>query len=174
MKFRNDAGRSMVELLLYLSVIFGLTAGTLKMYSDSVERTRMLQFDTQVMDIVEKVNLYYLGRDFPSNVREVNAVLKKNLGSDINFFDPWGGEIVVTARNSDTSNVGIDKPHMDLQVSNLDTKRCIDVANKFVEKSAVFLLINSQKADLNITDIADICSSKSGDDNIVQGFFMKD
>ena len=174
MNLKNDAGRSLMELLLYLGITFGLTAGVLKMYSESVDKTNMLKLDTQISDIVEKVNLYYLGRDYPNNVHDLNSVMKKNLGSEINFYDPWGGEIIVTARNSDTLGVGIDKAHMDLQVSNLDQKKCIDVANKFTEKGAVYLLINSQKAEFNVSDIADLCSSKSSDDNVVQGFFLKE
>ena len=62
MKFKNDAGRSMMEMILYIGITLVMTAATLRFYGESVEKTRMLQLDTQVSDIVEKVNLYYLGR----------------------------------------------------------------------------------------------------------------
>lgn len=174
MKFKNDAGRSMMEMILYIGITLVMTASTLRLYGESVEKTRMLQFETQVGDIVEKVNLYYLGRPYPQNAGEINTTIKKNIGEDISLHDPWGTEIVVTAHNTDNTNTGIEKPYMDLKVSNLDTKRCINVANTFITKSVVALQINNNKTDLNIADIADACSTTSDGKNTVQGFFLKD
>lgn len=174
MKFKNDAGRSMMEMVLYIGIVLVMTASTLRMYGDSVEKTRMFQLDSQIGDIVEKVNLYYLGRSYPQSSGEINTVIKKNLGNEISLFDPWGSEIIVSARNTDSANLGIDKPYMDLKISNLDTKRCMNVANTFVQKSSVGLLINNRKVDLNISDIADACSSTSDENNSVQGAFLKD
>ena len=174
MKFKNDAGRSMMEMILYIGITLVMTAATLRLYGESVEKTRMLQLDTQVSDIVEKVNLYYLGRSYPQNAGEINSIIKKNMGEEISLVDPWGSEIIVTTRNTDNANTGIEKPHMDLKISNLDTKRCINVANTFIQKSAVALSINNNKTETNIADVADACSTTSDGKNTVQGFFLKD
>ena len=146
MKFKNDLGRSMFEMVLYLGLIVVITTSTISMYAESVEKTRNIQADSQIEDIQEKVNLYYLGRPFPST-GQIETVLQTKLGN----------------------------PYFGIKFSNLDKKRCINVSNLFIQKGAVTVEVNETKKNTSFTisDAAKSCT-KDGATNTVQGFFKKD
>lgn len=174
MKFKNDLGRSMFEMVLYLGLIVVITTSTISMYSESVEKTRNIQADSQIEDIQEKVNLYYLGRPFPST-GQIETVLQTKLGNQINLVDPWGSKITVYANKTGAGAGLLADPYFGIKFSNLDKKRCINVSNLFIQKGAVTVEVNETKKNTSFTisDAAKSCT-RDGATNAVQGFFKKD
>ena len=172
MKFKNDAGRSMMEMILYLGLIVILTASTLKMYADSVEKTRVVKLENQIDDLKEYVNTYYLGRPLPtdwSNFR--NAV-----GGETKFLDPWGGKVTV-ATGTVNPEGGFLKENFELKYSgkSMDVKRCMTIGNTFLEKDIFALKINGTLltgTNINIGKVAENCTKDS--ENTIEGFFYKE
>ena len=170
MKFKNDAGRSMMEMILYLGLIVILTASTLKMYADSVEKTRVVKLENQIDDLREYVNTYYLGRPLPTDW----ANFRNAVGGETKFLDPWGGKVTVA---TGATNAAITKENFELQYSgkSMDVKRCMTVGNTFIEKDIVALRINGTLltgANMEVGKIAENCNKESG--NTIDGIFYKE
>ena len=179
MKFKNDSGRSMLEMILYLGLIVVLTASTLKMYSDSVEKTRFIKAEDQISDIVEKVNNYYMGRQFPTT-GQIETTLKNKLGDDINLISPWGSKVTVYANKTGVAGHAIfSKPYFGVRFSNLTEAQCVNLANIFIGQSPIAVTINADsvsntaKAIPSVSDMATNCN-KTGAQNYIMGWFFKD
>ncbi len=173
MKFKNDSGRSMMEMILYLGLIVVLTASTLKMYADSVEKTRVVKLNTQIDDMREYVNTYYLGRNLPASDW---SRFKNDIGGETKFADPWGGKLTISTGKIDTETI-FSKANFAFEYkgSAIDVKRCISIGNTFLEKDVFALVINSavlSGENLTISKVAENCTKSS--DNLVQGYFYKD
>ena len=162
MKFKNDIGRSMMEMILYLGLIVVLTASTLKMYADSVEKTRLVEFETTIDEVKENVNNYFLGRQVPSDWNPfLNEVYKGSI------YNPWGGNITLL------KGEGESKINYGMQLTDLEQAVCIRVANAFIGKEAIAVNIdgtNLTDSNLNIGAVAGACK----DDATVIGYFKKE
>ncbi len=101
-KYKNSLGRSMVEMLLYLGLVVIVGTGSIKLYAESVEKTKLLNAQNQVRDIVKSVNMFYIGRDFPINGDITAKIAAKN----VNLVDPWRQKITITAKNAPTGGSG--------------------------------------------------------------------
>ncbi len=180
MKFKNDAGRSMMEMILYIGIIIMLGVTTMKTYGDSVEKTRIIEAENQISEIAEKVNNYYMGRPFPIT-GQIETTLKTKLGNQIKLIDPWGSNITIYANKSGIANHEVlPKPYFGITYKNLDTARCVNIANTFAKQSPAAISINTNsvvstanKAIPDITTIADNCKN-TGIGNYVTGWFIKD
>ena len=179
MKFKNDSGRSMLEMILYLGLVVILTASTLKMYSDSVEKTRFIKAEDQISDIVEKVNNYYMGREFPST-GQIETTLKNKLDNEINLVSPWGSNITIYANKTGTPGHAIfSKAYFGVKFSNLTEAQCVNLANIFIGQSPIAVTINADsvsdasKAIPSVSDIATNCN-KTDAKNYIHGWFFKD
>lgn len=180
MKFKNDSGRSMLEMILYLGLIVILTASTLKMYSDSVEKTRLIKAEDQIADIVEKVNNYYMGREFPTT-GQLETTLKTKLGDDINLISPWGSKVTIYANKTGvTGNPILSKPYFGVKFANLTEAQCVNIANIFIGQFPVAVGINkdavvtdASKAIPSVSDMAADCNKEDAT-NYVMGWFLKD
>ena len=171
MKFRNDCGRSMIEMILYLGLIVVLTASTLRMYADSVEKTRNIKLETIVDELKEDVNTYYLGRPLPSDWNKFIT----DIGGSAKVVDPWGGKITILT-GKEVADTVYSKANFGFKISGkaIDTKRCINIGNIFISKGAFAVKVNSDDisgVNLEISSIAAACKS---DDNTVEGYFYKD
>lgn len=177
MKFKNDMGRSMMEMILYLGLIVVLTTSTIKMYSDSVEKTRIMKLETQIDDLREYANTYYLGRDFPGPNGNWNE-FKEAVGGATKFDNPWGGKMDIGSKAVDNqANSIFSKPSFYLQYkgSTMDIPRCVSVANTFITKGAFAVNVNSKMLSgntLTISQIADNCTKDR--DNTIEGYFYKE
>ena len=161
MKFKNDIGRSMMEMILYLGLVVVLTASTLKMYADSVEKTRLVEFETTIDEVKENVNNYFLGRQLPENW---NTFLSEVHNGSI--YNPWGGNITLLTQEGSKIKYG-------MQLSNLEQSVCIRVANAFIGKEAIAVNIDGTSltdSNLNIGAVAGACK----DDATVIGYFKKE
>ncbi len=171
MKYKNDAGRSMMEMILYLGLMIVIGTSTITMYMNSVEKTRNIQAESLISDLVEKVNTYYLGRDFPMT-GNITSTLKNKMKDQINLIDPWGTKILVHANkngNGANDNSVYAKPYFGLEFSNLDKKRCITIYNLLTQKDAGMVEINGTKV-LDLGLAAQSCKPNS---NKVVGLFKK-
>lgn len=174
MKFKNDLGRSMMEMILYLGLIVVLSASTIKMYSDSVEKTRVIQAEDQVGDIVEIINTYYMGRQFPLT-GDLTNTLKTKLGDQINLVDPWGSNLAISANKTGTTGTTLSKPYFGIKFKNLSPATCVSVANIFIKQSATAIGVNKDTGVNSVPSISEIATSCSAKDiNTVQGFFLKE
>ena len=149
-------------MILYLGLVVVLTASTLKMYADSVEKTRLVEFETTIDEVKENVNNYFLGRPVPSDWTYFLTEVYKG-----SIYNPRGGNItLLRASNENKVNYG-------MQLTNLEQAVCIRVANAFVGKEAISVSINSTSLtgdNLNIGNISSNCA----DGATVTGYFKKE
>ena len=172
MKFKNDLGRSMMEMILYLGLIVVLTASTLRMYADSVEKTRVIKLEEQITDLKEYVNTYFLGRSLPTDWTS----FKNAVGGETKFSDPWGGKVVMTTGKI-TPNTIYSKENFEIKYSgpSMDLKRCISVGNTFIEKGVFALKINGKALtdiSLTVSQVSENC--KDENNNVIEGVFYKE
>lgn len=126
---KNNSGRSMVEMLLYLAIVVLITTGSIKLYGESVEKTKRINAENQIRDIAKEINMLYIGRDFPSN----GDITEKIQEKDINLTDPWGEKITITAKNSPTGGTGIFLlPYFGIKM-NLSKEHCVILASALEE-----------------------------------------
>ena len=180
MKFKNDMGKSMFEMVLYLGLIVLLTASTIKMYADSVEKTRIIKLENQIDEIREGVNTYYLGRNLPNTSSNANAYekFKTEIGK-AKFDNPWGGQVSLVTKNptigeNGTATPPFTKPSFGIKYDNNDTKRCINIATSFLSKGVIALQISDTTIsgkNLSIGNVATNCTKK---DAAVIGYFFKE
>ena len=173
MKFKNDMGRSMMEMILYLGLIVVLTASTLKMYADSVEKTRIVKLEEQIDDLKEYVNTYFLGRQLPTEW----TTFRNAVGGEEKFADPWGGKVLIaTGKIETTPGSAFAKPNFEIKYSgsSMDEKRCITVGNTFIGKGVFAVKVNNKilnGINLTISKIAENCGENT---NTIEGIFYKE
>ena len=190
MKFKNDAGRSMMEMILYLGLIVVLSAATVKMYADSVEKTRVVKLENQIEDLRDWVNTYSLGRSLPKNEGEWTD-FKNVVGGDTKFVNPWGGSVIMTTHPVVSSDPVFKKASFGISYSQLVPEKCIKIANTLWGKGAIGLNISETVItglDVNLGKITELCTNRavsSDSDNTVPvgvnennrdvtGYFYKD
>ena len=79
LKYKNDSGRSMMEMLLYLGITVVIGTGIIQTYSEAVQKTNRVKTDSLVSEIIEKVNNYYLGRSFTES-KDITEIVKTKMG----------------------------------------------------------------------------------------------
>ena len=169
MKFKNDFGRSMMEMILYLGLVVVLTASTLKMYADSVEKTRLVEFETTIDDLKENVNNYFLGRALPGDDGWTSFLNDAYKGS---LYNPWGGNITLTTGT--IAAAPYNKMFYTTKLENLQQPQCISVANAFVGKEAFAVNIGGTALTGNNLNIGSIASECVDGTNTVTGYFYKE
>ncbi|MCR5506886.1 MAG: hypothetical protein K6F04_03500 [bacterium] len=165
MKFKNDMGRSMMEMILYLGLIVVLTASTLKMYADSVEKTRIIKFENQVDDLREYVNTYFLGRPLPTDNNVYKTSFANAIGGTTKLDDPWGG--VITLKTIDANK------SFSMTFTGKDQKTCINIGNTLLTKDSFSVTIGSVALtgdNLTIAKVAENCKTTN---NTIIGSFYK-
>ena len=119
--YKSDLGRSMMEVLLYLSLIVVMTVASTKMYNDYNEKIKRTKASDQLETISSKVSQIYYGRTFGEQPVSLNSKLAEN---DVALIDPWGKKINVT---SDTDimyhiSMELNKANCIYLVMNSDSK----------------------------------------------------
>ena len=128
-KFKDSLGRSMIEMLGYLALVILVTTAAIKLYSESVEKTKLLNAQNQVRDIIKSVNMIYIGRDFPVNGDITSKVAAKN----INLVDPWGKKITITAKNAPTGGAGaFALPYFGIKMT-LSKANCVKLSSALID-----------------------------------------
>lgn len=127
-KYKNSLGRSMVEMLLYLGLVVIVGAGSIKLYAESVEKTKVLNAQNQVRDIVKSVNMFYIGRDFPNG--NITSKIKEK---KVNLLDPWGQKIEIVAKNAPTGGSGaFALPYFGVKM-HLSKANCVKLSSALVD-----------------------------------------
>lgn len=170
MKFKNDMGRSMIEMLMYLSLIVVIGTTTVNTYMSSVEKTRTVKAESLIRDIVEKVNTWYLGRNFSSSDKDLTTKLKENI-PELKLVDPWGNNIAISVVGEDDEN---KDPANALQkfgvkFSGLSKSSCITVWNLFSQQGAT----NVKISDNSVNNLSTASASCEDSNNTVEGIFKK-
>ena len=166
MKFKNDSGRSMMEMILYLGLIVVLTASTIKMYADSVEKTRVIKLENQVDDLKEYVNTYFLGRSLPTDNNVYKTTFANAIGGSSKLVDAWGGTVTLKTVDANKS--------YSMTFSGKDLKVCVSVGNTLLSKGATALSVNSTALsgeNLNVSQVATNCKDK---ENTTTATFNRD
>lgn len=126
-KFKESFGRSMVEMILYLGLVIVVTTSAIKLYTESVEKTKLINAQNQIRDIVKSVNMLYIGRDFPTNGDITAKISEKK----INLVDPWGQKITVTAKNGGGSGSFV-RPYFGIKMK-LSKANCIKLSSAIID-----------------------------------------
>ncbi|MGN0929161.1 MAG: hypothetical protein ACI4N3_00800 [Alphaproteobacteria bacterium] len=128
-KFKEAFGRSMMEMLLYLGLVIVVTTAAIKLYTESVEKTKLINAQNQIRDIAKSVNMIYIGRDFPTS-GDITAKLK---AKNINLIDPWKGAITVTAKNAPTGGTGsFVRPYFGIKMK-LSKANCVKLSSALID-----------------------------------------
>ena len=173
MKFKNDFGRSMLEMLLYITLMIVLSTAGISMYGDAVDKAKITDLESQIQDLTEIVNTYYLGRSFTNN-SDVSTTLKNN--ANANLKNPWSNAITI---KTFTAVTGLEKPNKQAFVLNFTTtsqKECGNVLVSLIHKGAVGVKVGSgnlsKVIDGNIPNLS--CSFGSSEaSKVVAGYFYK-
>ena len=138
-KYKNSFGRSMVEMLLYLGLVVVVGVGSIKLYAESVEKTKLLNAQNQIRDIVKTVNMLYIGRNFPINGDITTKVAAKN----VNLVDPWKQKITITAKNAPTGDAGaFALPYFCVKMK-LSKANCVKLSSALIEDTIGINTTNS-------------------------------
>ena len=167
LKYKNDSGRSMMEMLLYLGITIVIGTGIIQTYSEAVQKTNRVKTDTLISDVIEKVNNYYLGRNFKAN-ENITETVKTKMGN-ISLKSPWNGQEVQVGIQAGTKPTGNNTPTPDIikiMFKSLSKKDCNIVFNVMEQKQATSIEINGTKTNTSTGNCKDI--------NKVEGFFKKD
>ncbi|MGN0930010.1 MAG: hypothetical protein ACI4N3_05205 [Alphaproteobacteria bacterium] len=120
-KYKSDFGRSMVEVLLYLSIIIVMIIGSTKMYNDYNQKIKRTSAEDQLENISTKVSQIYYGRTFGNEGTSLNDKLVEN---GVSLVDPWGKKIDVITDNATMYHISmnLNKQNCIYLVMNADTK----------------------------------------------------
>lgn len=154
-KFKNCLGRSMIEMLGYLALVILVTTAAIKLYTESVEKTKLINAQNQVRDIIKSVNMIYIGRDFPVN----GDITSKIASKKINLVDPWGGKITITARNAPTGGTGaFALPYFGIKMK-LSKANCVKLSTALIEDTIGINPRTNSTASLSetVADLAKNC-----------------
>lgn len=128
-KFKDSLGRSMIEMLLYLTLVIIVSTASIKLYTESVEKTKLMNAQNQVRDIIKSVNMIYIGRDFPVN----GDITSKVAAKKVHLVDPWGEKITITARNAPTGGTGaFALPYFGIKMK-LSKANCIKLSSALID-----------------------------------------
>ncbi len=165
---KNDFGRSMVEMILYLALVIIITTGSIKLYGESVEKTKRINAETQIRDIAKQVNMLYIGRPFPQN----GDISEKIKDKDINLTDPWGEPITITAKNSPTGGTGIFVlPYFGIKMK-LSKAHCVLLASA-LEADTIGINVKSNSIT-GLSEGVDAYSKDCQDNHDVYFWFKKE
>ena len=167
LKYKNDSGRSMMEMLLYLGITVVIGTGIIQTYSEAVQKTNRVKTDNLISDVIEKVNNYYLGRNFTAE-KDITETVKTKMGN-ISLKSPWNGQEVKVGIKPGIKANGNNTPVPDtikITFNNLAKKDCNIVFNILEQKQAMFININSKKTKTSTGE----CKDK----NKVEGIFKKE
>lgn len=130
--YKSDSGRSMMEVLLYLSLIIVMTIASTKMYNDYNEKIKRTRASDQLETISSKVSQIYYGRTFGEEATSLNNKLTEN---DVVLIDPWGKKIDVTSDNEIMYHISMElnKSNCVYLVMNSDNKVREPVINNIQE-----------------------------------------
>ncbi len=103
-KYKSDSGRSMMEVMLYLSLIIVMTVGSIKMYADYNEKIKRTKAQDQLETISEKVSQIHFGRKFGTEKISLNDKLRQN---NVSLIDPWGKNFDVKTDNETMYHITI-------------------------------------------------------------------
>lgn len=92
--YKSDYGRSMMEVLLYLSLIIVMIIASTKLYNDYNEKIKRTRAEDLLETISTKVSQIYYGRTFGTEPTSLNSKLTEN---NVVLIDPWGKKIDVVS-----------------------------------------------------------------------------
>lgn len=167
LKYKNDSGRSMMEMLLYLGITIVIGTGIIQTYSEAVQKTNRVKTDTLVDEIVEKVNNYYLGRSFTED-KDITDTVKTKMGN-ISLKSPWNGQEVKVNIEKGVKPTGNNTPIPDkikIVFNGLNKKDCNVVFNVLEQKKSIAININGQLSNISTESCKEV--------NKVEGIFKKD
>ena len=167
LKYKNDSGRSMMEMLLYLGITIVIGTGIIQTYSETVQKTNRVKTDSLISDIVEKVNNYYLGRNFTQE-QDITETVKTKMGN-ISLRNPWNNQEVQVGIKPGIKPTGNNTPVPDtikIMFKNLNSKDCNIVFNVLEQKQAMSININGTKVNSSTENCKET--------NKVEGIFKKD
>lgn len=141
-KFKNELGRSMVEMLLYIGLVIVIGVSTIKLYSESVEKSKRINAQNQIRDLIKDVNMIYIGRNFPTS-GDISEKIKKK---GIKLVNPWGDSISIIAKNAPTGGTGsFALPYFGIKMK-LSKARCAYLGSALEEDT---IGINVKGADIS-------------------------
>ncbi len=94
--YKSDSGRSLLEALLYISLVSVMVVASVKMYSDYNQKIKRTSAQEQLDEISSKVNTLYFGRTLPTAGTSLNEKLTSN---GVKLTDPWSKAISVVSDN---------------------------------------------------------------------------
>lgn len=140
--YKSDLGRSMMEVLLYLSLIIVMTIASTKMYNDYNEKIKRTKASDQLETISSKVSQIYYGRTFGNQPTSLNSKLAEN---NVALIDPWGKKIEVTSDNEIMYHISM----------NLNKANCIYLVMNSDSKVREPVINNIQVGNGPLTDCKD-------------------
>lgn len=167
LKYKNDSGRSMMEMLLYLGITVVIGTGIIQTYSEAVQKTNRVKTDSLVSEIIEKVNNYYLGRSFTES-KDITEIVKTKMG-DISLKSPWNGQEVKVGIEKGIKPTGNNTPIPDkikITFNGLNERDCNVVFNVLEQKKSTAININDHKSNISTESCKEV--------NKVEGIFKKD
>lgn len=190
MRNRENAGLSMVEILLVIGIMLSLGAGILYQSSQAAERLRRIEAQTQITDIRRRVNVVWSGRAWPDMAME-DEFTRDLARRGVDLLDPWKkdvkelhvkddkpimGNILVIPHNGYRTNPRIDRPSFAIRLGNLPRSTCIWLGSAFMQDSTC--IIPNDRTQVSDTSCAkDISALNSGCDqteNSLQLWFRKE
>ena len=124
---KSDSGRSLLEALLYISLVGVMVVASVKMYSDYNQKIKRTKAQDQLEEISSKVNSIYFGKKMPAPGTPLNQKLIEN---SVNLKDPWGKDINVISNHA-------EKKEYNYYISmSLDKTNCIYLAMNVISKVA--------------------------------------
>lgn len=163
-KYKNILGASMIEMLMYLGLVVVISAGSLKLYGEAVEKTKRIKAENQIRDIAEAVHLIYMGREF------MNKTLTSRDLKDTNLVSPWNDTIQVSTFSGGQEGK-FKRPYFRIQV-NLTKENCIFLGTTLENVASGINPNNTSTTDLveGVDELMLSCKDK-GD---VSFFFIKE
>lgn len=165
-KFKNEFGRSMMEMLLYLGLIIVLGVSTMKLYAESTEKSKRINAQNQILDLKKDINTLYIGRAFPTI--DFEGKLKDK---GLVLINPWGDTINIIAKNSPTGGTGaFALPYFGIKMK-LSKARCVALASALEEDTIGINVKNTTSISDNANSFEDIL--KNCKDGNTVTFWMK-
>ena len=88
---KREGGRSMVEVLMVISLIMVMSTVVFRHFADAGEKRKEMEFAAQVENIVKEINVRFAGRNFPTGA-DWGAAVTVMLRDNTQFLTtPWGG-----------------------------------------------------------------------------------
>ncbi|MDR1476871.1 MAG: type II secretion system GspH family protein [Rickettsiales bacterium] len=128
MNRKNQAGASMLEVLMYLSLVIVMSVSMMQVYTTEVRKADRLRLENQIYDIVDKVQVLEFGHKDAITFDE--AYKKKLETAGANLHHKWGIPSMydITISSSD-GNACIA-----VKVDNLPNDACIHLASQITSR----------------------------------------